>query len=174
MRRITDFYQQPLKWEQPDMFKNVYELRSREEQVATLNFRSMWGTLATAESADGCWTFKRVGFWQNKATVRVCGFDQDLAVFTNNTWTQGGTLEFAGGGAFKATTNFWMTNYEFQTDLGEPLVRFEYGGFFRLSAEVAILPAARTLEQLPVLVLFGWYLAINLHNDSGAAAAAVS
>ena len=174
MRRIADFYEQPLQWTQPSMLKGSYELRAGDDLVATLNFRSMWGTLTTAESMDGCWTFKRVGFWQNKATVRLCSSDQDLAVFTNNTWTQGGTLDFAAGGTYKATTNFWMTNYEFQSESGEPLVRFKYGGFFRLSAEVEILPAAVTLEHLPVLVLFGWYLAINLYNDSGAAAAAVS
>ena len=174
MHKIADFSQQPLKWAQPTMLKMAYELRAGDELVATLNFRSMWGTFATAESVDGCWTFKRVGFWQNKATVRVCESDSDLAVFNNNTWTSGGTLEFAEGDKFKATTNFWMTNYEFQRDTGESLVRFKYGGVFRLSSEVEIMPAARALVQLPVLIMFGWYLAIMLYMDSGSVAAVVA
>ena len=53
---------QTLKWLQPNWLKMEYELHAGEEVVATLRFRSSFGTLATAQSADGCWTFKRVGF----------------------------------------------------------------------------------------------------------------
>jgi hypothetical protein len=74
-----------------------YELRSDADLLATLTFRNMFGTFATAESADGCWTFKRVGFWQNRASIRACGSDTDVAVFKNNTWDRGGTLEFSSG-----------------------------------------------------------------------------
>lgn len=174
MQSIVDVAQQPLQWMQPSLLKEAYELRTGEALVATLNFRSSWGTLATAQSADGCWTFKRTGFWQNKASVRVCGMETDLAVFQNNTWSNGGTLTFSDERHFKATTNFWMTNYEFRTEADEPLVRFKYGGVFRLSAQVEILPAASGLAELPLLVLFGWYLAIMLYMDSASAAATIS
>ncbi len=174
MQKIMDLAQQPLKWTQPRMLKQEYELRTGDELVGTLKFRSLWGTLATAQSDDGCWTFKRIGFWQNKASIRVCDSETDLALFQNNTWTSGGTLTFSDGRRFKATTNFWMTNYEFRSEADDPLVRFKYGGVFRLSAGVEILPAARQLVELPVLVLFGWYLAIMLYEDSGAAAGVVA
>jgi len=36
------------------MFKMEYELRAGAELVATLCFRSSFGTLATAQSTDGC------------------------------------------------------------------------------------------------------------------------
>jgi hypothetical protein len=170
MYKIAESSQQPLKWVQPKMLTESYELRSIDELIATLTFRGISGTFAKAESGDGSWTFKRVGFWQNKATIRTLGSDSDLAVFKNNTWTGGGTLEFTNGNKYKATTNFWMTNYEFQKDSGEPLIRFKYGGIFHLSSEVEILPEARALPELPVLVIFGWYLAVMLYMDSSSAA----
>ena len=71
MYKIAEYYQQTLKWVQPKMLKEAYELRSGEELIATLTFRGIAGTFATAESGDGSWTFKRVGFWQNKATIRA-------------------------------------------------------------------------------------------------------
>ncbi len=163
-----------LRWSQPSAGRMEYELRSNGEIVATLKFRSMWGTLATAESGDGCWTFKRVGFWQNKASIRSCGSEVDLAVFRNNTWDNGGTLEFQNGRRFKATTNFWSTNLTFQTEADEPLVRFKYGGVFHRAAEVEILPRGRNVPDAPLFVLFGWYLAIMLDSDSGAAAAVIA
>lgn len=84
----------------------------------------------------------------------------------NNTWSSGGTLEFPDGRKAKATTNLWMSKLEFQTEGDEPLVRFDYGGAFRLSAKVVISPAAREREDLPLFVLFGWYLAFMLYEDS--------
>ncbi len=171
MLRISQLTSHPLKWVQPGL-KMEYELLTGDTQVADLIFRSSWGTLAFATSGEGSWTFKRIGFWQNKASIRANDSEEDLAVFTNNTWRQGGTLEFAGGLRYKATTNFWMTKMEWQTEAEQPLVRFHIGGFFRQSAEVEILPAAARLPELPILVLFGWYLILMLHRDSAAAAAA--
>ena len=61
---------------------------------------------------------------------------------------------------------------EWQTEEEQPLVRFHIGGFFRQSAEVEILPEGARLEELPILVIFGWYLILMLHRDSAAAASA--
>ena len=165
MLRIADLTGHPLKWVQPKM-RMEYDLLTGETGVATLKFRSSWGTLAFADSGDGSWTFKRVGFWQNRASIRVTGSEQDLAVFTNNTWSQGGTLEIAGGKRYKATTTFWMTRMEWKTEEEQPLVAFHIGGFFKQTADVEILPLAAQLPELPVLVLFGWYLILMLHQDA--------
>ena len=100
--------------------------------MATLRFRSIWGSLATAESADGCWTFKRVGFLQTRATIRTCESEDEIAVFKNNSWTGGGTLE--------------------------------------LSSNVEILPAGAAFAGAPWLVMLGWYLSVQMHNDAAASA----
>ena len=173
MQKIAQFSEHNLTWSQPSAGKMEYELRSGGELVATLKVRSTFGTLATAESGDGCWTFKRVAFWQSKASIRACRSDTDLAVFKNNTWDSGGTLEFSDGCNFKATTNLWMTNFEFKTEADEPLVRFEYGGVFSRRAKVDISPLARSTPQVPLFVLFGWYLVIMLDADVAGASAAI-
>lgn len=174
MQKIAEFGEHGLTWSQPSARKMEYELRSGGTLVATLRFRSSFGTLATAESGDGCWTFKRVGFWQNKASIRACSSDTDLAVFRNNTWQSGGTLQFSDGCRYKATTNSWMTNLQFKTEADEPLVRFDYGGVFRRHAEVEITPLARNTPQVPLLVLFAWYLAIMLDEDDAGVAAVIA
>ena len=97
MLKITELIGQESRWTQPHASKMEYELRARDVIAATLSFRSSFGSFATATSADGTWTFKRVGFWQTRATVRADGAEADLAVFKNNTWSGGGTLELPGG-----------------------------------------------------------------------------
>ena len=64
MRKINSV-QRRLEWVQPGALKMYYELRSDNELIATLGFRSLLGSFATAESADGCWTFKRIVQKQN-------------------------------------------------------------------------------------------------------------
>ena len=157
-----------LRWSQPSALRMHYELRAGADLVATLRWRGMFGTLATAESGDGSFTFKRVGFFQNRATIRAAGAETDLAVFRNSTWTGGGELTFATGRKFLATTALWSQRLEFTTESEAPLVRFRYGGVFRRTADVEVEEAARELPELPLLVLFGWYLLVMLEQDSAA------
>ena len=171
MERIVAVADRELRWAQPSFLRQEFELTAASEVVARLAFRGILGTLATAESGDGAWTFKRVGFWQGRATVRAAGSEADLAVFRNDTWKSGGTLEFVGGPRYRATTNFWNTRFAFETESEDSLVRFHHGGAFRLSSTVEISETARALPELPLLVLFGWYLCVMLHRDAGAAAA---
>jgi hypothetical protein len=170
VKKITEVIGGELEWVQPRALKMEYELHADHELIATLRFRSSFGSLATAESADGCWTFKRVGFWQVKATIRSCGSETDIATFKNNTWTGGGTLELSDGRKFLATTNVWQTNFELKTEAGETLVRFKRGGLVHLSAKVEIQPGAAGVPDLPWVMTFGWYLIVMLYMDSASTA----
>ncbi|HEY0738648.1 MAG TPA: hypothetical protein VGD69_27265 [Herpetosiphonaceae bacterium] len=173
MQSLSALSGQQLKWSQPKVSKMEYELRSGDQLAATLRFRSSFGSFATAESAAGCWTFKRVGFWQTKVTVRVCDSDTDIATFANNTWSGGGTLTLPDGRKLLVSTNMWQTQYEIKNESETALVRYKMGGVFHLSSQVEIQPAAMELPELPWLIPFGWYLALMAYKDSAAAAAAV-
>ena len=174
MKKIIEVIDRELKWVQPSVWKMEYELRADDELIATLRFRSSFGSFATAEGADGCWTFKRVGFWQTRATIRGCGSETDIATFKNNTWSGGGTLELPDGRKILATTNFWQTNFEFQTEGGVVLARFITGGIVHLSVTVEIQPDAAGMPELPWLVMFGQYLAIMMSMDAVSSAGAVA
>jgi hypothetical protein len=166
VKEIIQVIGSELKWVQPSAWKMEYELHAADELIATLRFRSSFGSFATAESADGCWTFKRVGFWQTRVTIRVCGSETDIALFKNNTWSGGGTLELPDGQKILATTNLWQTNLELKNETGEVLVRFKTAGFLHLSVTVEIQPGAAGVPELPWLVMFGQYLAVMLYLDA--------
>jgi hypothetical protein len=173
MKKIADLIGRELKWIQPTATKMSFELRDGEETAAMLKFRSLFGSFATAESADGSWTFKRIGFFQTKATVRALGSETDIGVFKNNTWKDGGTLELPDGRTYPADTNFWATKCSFRTESGEMLISFQkIGGILHMSSTVQIHEAARKLPELPWMALLGWYLTVMMHIDRAAVAAA--
>jgi hypothetical protein len=172
MQRIPTRSQRPLKWVQPKMMKMSYELLDGDEVLATVEFRSAFGSLATATSADGVWTFKRTGFFRPLVTVRKEGSEKDVATFRDSTWKQGGTLELSDGRRYLASTNFWSTKYDISSESGEPLISFErIGGLFHMSTEVRIHAEAAHKPELPWMVMLGWYLIVLMHRDHAAAAA---
>ena len=175
MKSLRDALGRELEWIQPRAMTREYELRDGEETVASLRFRSFWGSFATAHTREGDWTFKRVGFFQTRVSVCPAGSDREIASFKNSTWSAGGTLEFPDGRMFRANTNFWMTSYEFKNESEEPLVRFRsVRGVFHLGSNVEIAPAAAELPELPWLVALGWYLAVKMRDDAAGGAAAAS
>ncbi len=173
MRPIAELASHGLTWTQPHAFRMEYELRVGAELVATLRFKSSFGSTATGESADGRWTFQRDGFWQTHIKIRAAGSETDLATFKPNTWSNGGTLEFPDGRQWQISTNFWQSRYDLTTETGENLLSYtQMGGMFHLSAVVEIGPQSIDLPELPWLVMLGWYLAVLLHQDSAAVVSA--
>ena len=165
--RIRDVMARPLQWTQPRMFSRYYELRAGDDVIATLEFRNAFGSLATGDSADGCWTFKRVGFIATRVSIRTCHSEEDIAVLGNNTWSSGGTLDLPGGREYPASSNLWQTRYEIRTASHVPLLSFSrVGGILHLSSDVQVHADAAALTELPWLVMLGWYLTVMQHNDA--------
>ena len=153
-------------WVQPNAWKMDYELRAGDAVIGTLRFRSLWGTLATGENADGCWTFKRVGFWQTRATIRICGSDAEIGTFTHNRWSGGGTLELQDGRKVLITSNLWQTRLDFQEESGRRLLGFQNKGVLKVSSTVHIEPDALTEPGISLMVLFGWYVMVMMQMDA--------
>ncbi len=57
MTKLAELVGHELKWIQPHALKMQYELHTGDIVVATLRFRSSFGSYAVATSADGSWTF---------------------------------------------------------------------------------------------------------------------
>lgn len=167
MRRIAELIGHELKWVQPTAFKPHYELRAGDEPVAVLHISGLFRDQAAAESADGCWTFERVGFWRNKVRVRAGGAQSDVAVFKISRWGDGGgVLQLPDGRKLPATTNFWRTEYQFRSEAGESLLRLSGSGVLRQNAKVDVQARAAGLPELPWLVMLGLFLMVIVRADA--------
>ena len=179
MESLTKALGTLLYWVQPKAFARWFELRTDDQQFATLGWETSCGSLARGSTADGDWTFKRVGFLNPRVTVREAGSEVNLATFWPR-WLGDGTLEFAYGVSFRwQSTNFWGTDWIFSAADGTPLLALKEGSrdrkianLFKTESLVEIHAEARRLTELPLLVLTGWYLMILRQEDAAAASAA--
>jgi len=171
-----------LHWSQPKALQRIFELRDRDRLVGTLSFVKAFGSLAEASMAAGDWTFKRVGYFRPRVTVRRRGQEMDLAVFEPKGWRSEGELQFAGGRIYAwKLANFWATKFSFVDSAGKTLVAFKPGteeskwsDLLKFQALVEIDPSASRLEELPLLVSVGWYLMILHHEDASSSGAVVA
>jgi hypothetical protein len=177
---VIQFSGQKAEWIQPKTSENLFELHAGEALLARLAFRSMWGTLAVAETADGSWSFKRVGFLNPRVTVRVLDQPEDLAVYQPKFWGDG-TLTFADGRSLAwKPLNFWATIWAFKSADDQTLITFKPGrekeklsDIFKTQATVELGLLLNNRDLLPILLPLGMYL-VALHSQDAAGAAAVT
>ena len=186
MRLIQEAADQDLIWRQPSAMKMDYELRAGDEILATLQWKNAWGTFATARTAEGEWTFKRSGFWQQRIEVRPVGSDSTVATFVPD-WMGNGILTVEGERTFRwAGKGFWGLEKLWQErEDAPPLLGFKRVGGLKTEARVVLSPVAAALPEiaqlddlyvplppeemsapslplveLPLLVTFGLYLIV--------------
>ncbi|MCX6169483.1 MAG: hypothetical protein NTX65_09090 [Ignavibacteriales bacterium] len=178
MKSLKEAGQEHLSWTQPKATHQSFELRIKDDLFGTLIFPKSVGSLAEAETFEGKWTFKRVGFFSTRITVRKSGEEIDIAAFKPNLMATTGILEFSNGKKYHwHSANFWETKFEFKDGEGETVVTFRSGvdepklkDWFKTQARVEIAEHKNDLPELSIILLLGWYLIIVLQMDSSAGA----
>jgi len=180
MTKLSQLEGAQAEWMQPKTFERLYELRWGEETLAWLSFRSSTGTLASAETGEGSWTFKRVGFLNPRITVRAVGDEEDLAVYHPKFWGDG-VLSLKSGLHFAwKPTNFWSTAWAFIDAEEKVVIAFQPGVEKERLRDILKTQFTLTLHQIgairetaPLLATLGMYLLI-LHQADAAAAGATT
>jgi hypothetical protein len=175
MKLIRDVSATDLLWVQPQVFTRTWELRSGDEVVANLNWERMTGSLATATSADGQWTFKRTGFLNVRVHIRKAGSDQDIAVFYPK-WTGSGTLELADGSrALWYSKGFFQAQWGWKTEQDTDIMTFRSTAqLLKHGATLHVDPAGASRHDLSLLALFGFYLTVMISEDAAASIVIIS
>jgi hypothetical protein len=179
MEKLTRALSMHPEWVQPKTFERKFELRLGDLIFARIDFQKMTGSLAVAECDSDRWTFKRVGFFNPRVTIRQEGTEVDRGIYTPKWSGASGTLQMADGTSYQwRSANFWATRMEWSDSTGKALVTFRSGvdnskfsDVFKTQATLEFSPEARPASELPLLVLLGWYLVILHHEDTAATAA---
>jgi len=163
MRRIEEFAGNTLNWIQPRPMARQFELRQDGDVLATLRFDTAFGSLARAETEDGVFTFKRVGFFRPGVTIRKAGSDEDLGNYQPS-WNNGGELELENGKGYTfRCTSFWHGRWSMLDESGDTVLTFALKGVVKTGATVAF---GKRCEDAPLLALFGGYLMVLMAEDA--------
>jgi hypothetical protein len=148
-----------LSWRRPGVFSRELILEAGSEQVAGLRWQKIFGFEAAAESADGRWSIgrRRAASLRGDHIVRDAESGAEVAAFTRS-WRGKGVVRFASGVEYRwEREGFWNPRYFWATEDQHPLITFRTVLGFGRSYEMDVDPAARKLDELPVLTLLGGY-----------------
>jgi hypothetical protein len=150
----------PFRWVRVRARK--YSLHGPQQGLyATLEFETKAGSLATGKTAEGQWTFKRVGFFKPCISVRPLGLETEVALF------QQGRVRFAAGRVFVwKPTRRRGKEMGFENQEGHRLLRLQpQFGLRKWEARLEIEPAKAEGKELAILVLLGWYISLLQQED---------
>jgi hypothetical protein len=170
MKSLNETGFKGLKWVQRSSKED--ELVSEDDVVGVLHWASSWSSLAIAESADGKWSFKRIGFIHPKISIREFGKDVDL-YFADIGWGGEATLILPDQGAFRWTPHNWHRKWILQDKEGKEIMSIELDGIVKVNGKVTIDHSSIPTPTLSLLVLLGWHLIMNVLSDEAASTAAV-
>lgn len=166
VKSLREFPDRELKWTQPKRLKRYFELRCGDDRIGTLRWEKWFGSLATAEAAEGQWTFKREGFWGLRVTVRESGSAETIAMFelslALDSTLMTGSLLYRGGQRIRwAPSSIWHWHPRW---MWVSVNGLEIAGFsssdhrFKTEGRLRVSTHGAGLPELPLLGLLGWYL----------------
>ena len=145
-----------------------YELRQNGTVVGTLKRPSMWSRKFVAETADGSWTFRRSGFWNNRGEI-LDASGQVIASF--NAQYGSGALTFNDGQVFHFThKGWWRPVWTVSTSSDQALLYIHVR-----EKRVELTPGmARPDGRLVLVSMFVWYRIQQAEEDAASVAVMVA
>ena len=162
MRPLIGSGDESLGWLSAGALSREHELRAGEELVGKLRFAGLGRREASAECAEGRWTFRR-GLFGRTVSIVDPGRGGEIARYHRG-WLGGGTLELPRGQNYRwRRFGFWRLACGFTAENGEPLLTYRRKPFsFGRRGTLTIDADARRLRELPLLALLGWYLVLQI------------
>lgn len=160
MRPFREIDGRAARWETLERQGYAFTLRAGTVPFATMRWEKLDGTLAVAAVLGRAWTFareresRRVLIHDLERGRRVAAYETD--------WRGHGVLECDSGARaeWRAIAGARPRGV-FQTGRGLLLVEFDFDGVLRApGARVGFGREASQLPEAPLLVTFGWHLAL--------------
>ena len=169
-RPLRDSLLGDLSWRRPGAFSRQLVLEAGSERLALVRWPKWFSFDAEATCADGRWIIgrRRAASLLGEHVVRDADSGAEVASFKRG-WSGKGVVRFSSAlECHWERVGFWRPRYRWMSAEGRPLVTFRTLLGFGRSYEMTVEPAARALEELPVLVVLGVYVMAMITAQSSA------
>ena len=166
MKSIAEIGLLTLNWIQYGFINRKYALFSGEHQVASLYWSKEKFPRAIGEAVSNKWAFQSSRILYPRVSIKAIEPDRLEATFEATIKGQG-KLTYTDGRKFHwLSTDFWNNEWVFSDPEGERLLQFiPEQGLFKVGAKVYLEPRALAFAELPLLVITGWYLLVNINEQ---------
>ena len=164
MTNLRSMTGRELQWVRPGAFKRHYELRSGDTVVGELGFERSVGWTASGKTGEGTWNFDRSGFLRSRITVRDTASTNEVGAFSEKFVRRKEEILLPDGSSYAIGVNGFRSRFTLETPTGETLAVVQRRGFFRVVWHVEVRYKAKSIPELPWLVLLVWYYILILRS----------
>lgn len=170
MKQQSIQFSKMLTWTKvPRKRPRMYELSQGDNVYARLTWQKLGGSHALGESQAGSFSFKRVGFFSTKVTIRTTESDLDIGYFYP-TMLGGGRIELRDGRMWKIKAmGLFQPRYVVFDNSERAVLNFKVKGFGS-GSELTFAKPYPDEKTAYLLAIIGWYVSILANEDSSAAA----
>jgi len=154
-----------LEWRQPELWMRAYQLTCNGSELASIRFLKRAGLLAACACDGRRLTFRRIGLYATRVSIRETGSEMDIASFSPD-WIGRGRVVFGRERRYRLRpTNFWATQWAFEAEDGNDAVRLSGPhGLFKRSGRAQVTPSGVRLVDTPVLLPLIWYVRMLMNG----------
>lgn len=163
MRRLQEVADQEFVWSHSKGKIHNWVLADDDGIVGALLMEQLH--TATATDAEEQWTFQLFTGANSRTSITVLTDGHELASFE---WQhENGVLSFITGQSFIwHATGFWGTQWEWVDASGKSVLRVTMRPALpTVKWRVRVDPAGRTLPEISLLALLGWYILVDTIHD---------
>jgi len=147
----------------PKSRPRTYTLTQGTAVVGKLSWQKDWGSLVLGETRTGSWSFKRVGFFNTRVSIRTAGTEQEVAAFHPHLFG-GGWAELSGNHMWRLQAKgLFKQTYEFVDHSGRVALTLKPNGD---NAEVTFADLSLDERTASLLTLLIWYVALLANEDA--------
>jgi hypothetical protein len=152
-----------------------WDLMADSIRHATLRFENMFGSLATGETVEGRWTFKRNGFLNTWLSARHAGGENDIATMRRKGW-HAAELTLLSGPTFswrrtkRAKGEYGLYDIRDRLIISATFKR----KLFSAQGVASLEPAAQKIPEAPMLMLLCWYWLVLRDMDDSASVSMIA
>ncbi len=150
-----------LRWLRRNESPLEFDLLAGDQPVAVLSWKARTGTLATAETAGGSWTLKRVGFLNPQITLRAESGSANLARLSVH-WNYH-QIEVTGGPSYRFhRAGVLIPAWQVTDASGREVLHVEPVREGRKLVGGAVIAPATSppRPEFPLLVVLSWYFIV--------------
>lgn len=159
MKLLSDYFGKELKMIQPKITKRIFELRSDEEVLATMQYPKMFSTNAVVEGPlTGNWEFYNPKFLSDGIEVRPLNNEMPVANFKGKVFSLKEVISLPQGEKIIFKSYSFKFKKELQDENGNILVVIRYRFSFKNIVFVDIVRKSETIDRNPWIILLALYI----------------
>ncbi len=170
MKTSSELIGNKLEFNQPSIWKSIYELRNNGELLATMQYKKFFSETATVEFVSGGkFEIKSSNFFGTKYDITEIGKQLPTATYTGAKWKQQGELVFYTNEKLFITFSTFRKSFELFDDKNNNLIRYVKNGFWKSVIEIQVNHSNALLDKYNWLVIVPCFLSLQYDRHKAAA-----